>query len=173
MPHQPGTNLGGVRTLEDLRLRCVCRPGDDCWRYRDARGRAPRPGVTPKVWVYGEGCTVPVTVAAWQLAGRERPAAGLRIGRTCDAGDCVNPAHLAAMKQKDLMAHAVRRGAFNTPARKVALEVAQRAHIKVPAWAAEVVCDKSKSRRELAERFGCSVGCISAARTRLGGRAAA
>ena len=169
MTHEVGTHLGGVRTLEDLRLRCVCRQGDECWHYRDARGREPKWGTTAKIWVHGLGKRFPVTIVAWQLAGRERPAAGLRIGRTCDSRHCVNPAHLAALTCGEIAERKKRLGLNHTPARKRALELNHRMRKKVPDWAAEMVCDTSKKRADLAKHFGCSVGCINAARARFRG----
>lgn len=178
MPHAHGTHLGGVRTLEELRLRCVCRPGSDCWEFRDARGRVPDPRkATPQIWLVAARKRVPVTVAAWTLAGRDRPEQGLRIGRTCDSRHCANPAHLAAMTQQQIVELAMRRGSFDTEPRKRAIAAMQYARTKVPAWAHEMVRDKSKTAREWAAHWGCSPSTINAIRSRGGaggaGRAAA
>ena len=164
MPHAHGTHIGGVRTLEELRLRCVCRPGSDCWEFRDARGRKHKPGIVQRIWVHGIG-SMTVTAAAWRLA--DRASVGLQIGRACESSDCVNPDHLAPMTRREISERAHRLGKYHTPARKAALRRAQSMKTKVPTWAAEMICDKSKTRRELAEHFGCSVGCISAARARF------
>ena len=164
MPHKPGAHLGGVRTLEDLRLRCVCRSGSDCWLYRNARGRRTPEGRTAKVWVYGHGA-MPVTVAAWVLSGNERPTDGRRIGRTCDSiEDCIR--HLDLMTPKQVMERASRLGRTKTPARCAALQATQRMRTKVPRWAYEMVRDKSKTAREWAAHWGCSASVINAIRSR-------
>lgn len=175
MTHEVGTHLGGVRTLEDLRLRCVCRASSDCWEYRSARGRQSDRSKTAKVWLHGIGAKAD-TIAAWWLAGRERPE-GMRIGRTCDTRSCVNPDHLAAMTQKQIVARAIRIGSFESESRKRAIASMHYARTKVPAWAHEMVRDKSKTAREWAAHWGCSPSTINAIRSRGGaggaGRAAA
>lgn len=161
MSHAVGTYLGSVRTLNDLRRRCVCPDGDDCWHFRRAHGGAPRPGQTAKVWVHGVGSRT-VTQAAWLLAGNLGPAPGALVARTCPSGDCANPAHMAEMLRRALT--------DRYPVRPYQSQGAQAAGVvrrKVPPWAFYRVADYSRTAAELAAEFGCSAGCINAIRSRV------
>lgn len=93
MSHAPGTYLGGIRTLEDIHLRCYVDPRSDCWHWRlhfSSRGRS------CCVWtVDGIEHKGTAARAAWVLAGY-RLEPGWIVSRRrsiCDSPDCCNPAH--------------------------------------------------------------------------------
>lgn len=84
----------GVRTLSDLRSRCVIDDETGCWMWRGAMS-ADR---TPRVWMPllrdAEGITTTGARAAWLLSGRKLPEGHVvwrRIG-TC-GNECINPLH--------------------------------------------------------------------------------
>ena len=92
MSHLPGAYLGGIRTVEDIRLRCYVDPNSGCWRWRlhFSRGRS------CCVW-FLEGVEHKGTAsrAAWMLSGR-RLEPGWVVSRyrsLCDSDDCCNPEH--------------------------------------------------------------------------------
>ncbi len=93
-----GRYLGGVRTLEDLRARCVIDRRTGCWHFRKPRtGRPFRQGERLCVHVHGLG-KITVTQAAARLADPDfRLPAGHRQVRTCGSHDCANPAHMVLM----------------------------------------------------------------------------
>lgn len=93
MSTKPGAYLGGIRTVDDVRLRCYVDPETDCWHWRlhFARGR------TQCVWLGADGQVRKGAAAraAWELAGR-RLAPGWIVSRdrrVCESEDCCNPAH--------------------------------------------------------------------------------
>lgn len=92
MAHKQGTHLGGIRTLEDVRLRCYVDPGTECWRWRlhSSRGRS------CCVWVL-DGIEHKSTAsrAAWVLSGLwlEPGWVVSRNRSICNSPDCCNPAH--------------------------------------------------------------------------------
>jgi hypothetical protein len=94
MPHAPGTYLGGIRTLEDLRQRCVIDAETGCWHWRMAITQG-----APRVHLQHpqDGCKVTMRGrrAALLLAtGRDLPRGHSAYARPCcKADDCVNPAH--------------------------------------------------------------------------------
>lgn len=95
MPHEQGAYLGSVRSVEDLRGRCVCDAHTGCWQLRTARGRVMREDRTPVLWVFGHG-KLSSARAAYFLANGRMPQHKMIAYRTCDTRDCVNPAHIKA-----------------------------------------------------------------------------
>lgn len=95
MPHPHGAHLGGIRTLEDLRIRCRVDDETGCWHW----GLSLCDGL-PKVHVTHPALSRPGYImrgrrAALLLArGRDLPPGHLAFARlTCISTDCVNPAH--------------------------------------------------------------------------------
>jgi len=95
MSHPHGTHLGGIRTLEDLRIRCAVDDDTGCWHWRLSKCDG-----VPKVHVTHPALPRPGHImrgrrAALLLArGRDLPAGHVAYARLqCTSKDCVNPAH--------------------------------------------------------------------------------
>jgi hypothetical protein len=95
MSHPHGTYLGGIRNLDDLRLRCVVDEDTGCWHWRLSLCDG-----VPKVHVTHPALPRPGHImrgrrAALLLArGRDLPAGHVAYARlTCQSADCVNPSH--------------------------------------------------------------------------------
>ena len=95
MSHPHGTYLGGIRNLDDLRLRCVVDEDTGCWHWRLSKCDG-----VPKVHVTHPALPRPGHImrgrrAALLLArGRDLPAGHVAYARlTCQSADCVNPSH--------------------------------------------------------------------------------
>lgn len=95
MPHEKGAYLGSVRSVEDLRGRCVCDAHTGCWHLRTARGRSLPEDQTTVLWVHGLG-KMSAARAAYLLSRGKVPAQGMIAYRTCDTRECVNPGHIKA-----------------------------------------------------------------------------
>lgn len=91
----------GVRTVEDIRLRCYVDRCTGCWLWRGAMSISTTRKIKPvsRVWlpdgIKGDGkpCITTASKAAWILSGRP-----LRDGQAvwrdhCGRFDCVNPEH--------------------------------------------------------------------------------
>lgn len=89
-----GDNLGGIRTLEDLRVRCWINPETGCWEWRGAMQRTPDRNPEPRVWLANERVTSTIGRAAWNLAGKRKLPSGYTVWRTCRCESCGNPEHL-------------------------------------------------------------------------------
>ena len=85
MSIRPGTHIGGIRTLDDLRDRCYVDDSTGCWHWRLAFTKE-----NPQVWIQDR--TVLGQRAALILAGKLAPNAR-RCWATCGNRDCVNPKH--------------------------------------------------------------------------------
>lgn len=134
MPVTQGQHLGAVRTLEDLRERCVMSTTCDCWHLRTPYGRQITRQATFYVWVHGHGL-IAMRRAAWFLARGTFPIAGRRVHATCDSHDCVNPAHLRAWTRKE-------HGAWLRKTGGVELNAAQRLALRLNANHAKKLTDE-------------------------------
>jgi hypothetical protein len=92
-----GAQLGGVRDLEGIRLRCYCDPDTGCWHWRGTNGKRHDRCASrePLVWLADQRRTATVCRAAWMLAGKPLKP-GYVVWRRCRVSDCANPAHLMA-----------------------------------------------------------------------------
>jgi hypothetical protein len=97
MPHATGTYLGGIRTLEDLRQRCVIDAETGCWHWRLSFSQgSPRVHLQHPAAAGGRlGVAMRGRRAALLLAtGSDLPPGHFAFARACcKADDCVNPAH--------------------------------------------------------------------------------
>lgn len=105
---------GGVRGLEELRLRCVIDACTGCWEWGRARAPgAPRKAGPPALQippgVIGNEKRVCMNAAraAWIMAGRDdgREIGRRVIYRACDNPRCINPEHLRCGTRAQMMAH--------------------------------------------------------------------
>ncbi len=168
MPH--GTHLGGIRTLEDLRGRCVIDSDTKCWVYRVTRQPHSREAWDINVWLSEHRRSETLQRAAWLLAGREL-SRGPRwsVWRTCDDAACCNPAHLLAGTRHEMGAWMQRTGRMRGLPERAAIN--QR--IKLASGTcvlthelADWIRDSSQTGRAMAHALGCSPQVVS--RVRLG-----
>ena len=91
MSHKHGADLGGIRTLEDLRIRCRINEDTDCWLWSMSTCDG-----NPRVHVVIGGASVKMTgkAAAYFLANGTRPIAGRHTYSVCHNKLCVNPEHI-------------------------------------------------------------------------------
>ena len=91
MSHKHGANLGGIRTLEDLRIRCRINEETDCWLWSMSTCEG-----HPRVHVVIDGASVKMTgkAAAYMLDKGQRPIAGRHTYSVCHCRLCVNPEHI-------------------------------------------------------------------------------
>ena len=99
---KPATpNRGGVRTLQDLMLRCTVDDETGCWLWAMAAVN-PRGAVTPMVHVaagvagQAVGATIPAARVAWLLSGRRLEPGHVVWRHVCGSGMCINPEHCRA-----------------------------------------------------------------------------
>jgi hypothetical protein len=123
-----GTHLGGIRTLEDLRQRCVIRAGSDCWHFRTPDGKQLGRGVGYEIRVGDQRLTV--TKASWLLAGNEPPIPGRVIYRCCESHDCANPEHLKCGYRKALQKHLRSSGAYSAEGKARTLQALRKSRIQ-------------------------------------------
>lgn len=96
MPRAKGSDGGGVRTVDDLRMRCVVDEDTHCWLWRGATRVASNRCTETRVWVPSLARVLPVPRAAWIVAGKRELQKGETVWRRCSEDQCCNPAHLMA-----------------------------------------------------------------------------
>jgi hypothetical protein len=163
MPHPDGAYLGGVRTVADVRLRCVMDAGCDCWHLRSPRGRPMPMDRVHKMWVHGRG-SMSATRAVWELAhGRPMPQ-GRRAVRMCGTYDCANPAHIRALSESQAQRHYTGKGYEMSPARRQHLQKLQRARRRFTPEQVREVRLSALPAAALARQFGFSQSSVAAIR---------
>jgi hypothetical protein len=106
--------MSGIRTLEDLRIRCVIERVSHCWRYPTSISEDGLPRVAIPPGVFGDKwITTTARKAGWLLAGKSLKK-GLRVYQNdlCDRRDCCNPEHTKASSQAVMATTWVSRGHF-------------------------------------------------------------
>lgn len=171
MPHAFGANIGGIDSVEAMRLRCVCDDHSGCWHIRNASGGAYKPGDRMMVWLYG-GATYTATRAMWLLAKGVVPPADRLVFRACDSHDCVNPLHLRLGTRREAVRAAAKRGAYSSPKQKAnarkAASCKRKATDELRVW----LIESSQTGVDIAHAMGMSQGRVNLirqqARARLG-----
>lgn len=120
MGNKAGAYLGGIRTLEDLRLRSHVDDVTGCWCYRlylNANGLAYVRATVDGVQVKALGRR-----AALLLAGsKPKPGQVAYPKADCFTTECVNPKHARWGSTRDRMRLHAARGMFSTPERRLML----------------------------------------------------
>lgn len=166
MTHAVGTYLGSIRSVADVRLRCVLDAETGCWHLRTAHGKPQPTGRVQRIWLYGVGC-MSATRAVWQLAHGYAVPRGRRAVRMCESYDCANPEHIRALSHADAQRRIVGKLHEMTPRRRANLERLQRAKRK---FTREQVLEARLGREPaaaLARKWGCSATSVTAIRRGL------
>jgi hypothetical protein len=138
MSFHPGAYCGGVRTLEDLRIRCVIDAETGCWLWRGAysqdRSRHGQP--TTRVWLPvvppGGARTSTAPRAAWLMAGKPLPPKGVVWRHLCRNPECINPQHGKGGTRQEMYAAFVADGRMRGDPRRAAVNAINRQSQLVP-----------------------------------------
>jgi hypothetical protein len=172
MGSKPGQYLGGIRTLEELRLRCVCRESeDDCWHLRSARGRSMPTNRVHTVRIHGRKENFTATRASWLLSGKTIRT-GFVVRRVCESYDCVNPKHLKQGTRGDVARHNAKPGYLLSPSQLAPLEVGRARSAKATADHVRLIVESGLPSRDLAAQVPLSRGRINQIRREWASRPA-
>lgn len=154
MTHAHGSYLGGIRSLHDLRERCVI---DDsgCWLWPGAMAG----GVTPCFRVHQLGRSVAGGAGICFLKTGELPAPGVVWHRTCDHARCVRPTHRIEGTRKSQMARLI--GTERPAMVRVRIAVAKRASSKLSDAAVDVIRAGEGTATAAGARHGCTTAHAS------------
>lgn len=101
----------GVRSLEDLRQRCVVEEDTGCWIWKGAMSRSLTRKIapSPRVWVpdpeiLGEGVLMTAGRAAWLMSGRRLETDQVVWRCICNRSECIVPEHGRAATRAEMHA---------------------------------------------------------------------
>lgn len=159
-----GVYQGGIRTLEDLRLRCRMAAGG-CWEWAGCLSKG-RPNAT--VNFTGKHENMNARRAAWILSGGKLPEGYVvwqKVG--CNNELCVNPGHCKAgpntLFRQEIQAR--RQGCAARPA-LVKNGLSQRYRLaKLDAAKVAEIRASNDSSHDLSKRFGVSINAINDVRS--------
>lgn len=164
----------GVRSLEDLRQRCVIDGETKCWVWKAAMSRSLKRNIapSPRVWlpdpkILGEGILVTAGRAAWLLAGRKLEPGQVVWRNVCNRPECINPAHARAVTRAE-MHHGIASSGLNRgkPSRSV-VNLRNSMRMATPAPIVrdiEAVFAAGSNCKQVRARFGISQETAAAIR---------
>lgn len=168
MPRKRGDNAGGVRTAEDIRLRCHCDPDNGCWNWRMCSSKRGNAMAEQRVWLADERLSAPLPRAAWILGRKNNPLKpGEVVWRRCLNETCGNPMHMlkgtkaewgAWASAKGYMRGRPERAIIN---RRIKIDSGQsRLTMELAQW----IRESQQTGRAIAQALGESESVISRAR---------
>jgi len=152
--------MNGVRTIEDLRLRCVVDEITGCWLWRGAFTQG-----VGAVWLPELGKTRTIRSAAMFLSGKPIKK-GHRIYLKCIHSDCCNPAHCNPMTPAAFgKAQAASDRLKGNPTRLATCIRLGRKNSRLTPELAQEIRESSETGLAIAARLGVSRSVVSKIRT--------
>ena len=157
MSRYKGAYNGGIRSLDDLKGRCVIDDDTNCWHLRDSLGRALKwePKKSPGIFVHGVGKRS-ARRAAWGFSSGTAAPEGCYIAACECAWDCVNPEHLRTVTPAQHGAFMAASGKSKVPSKAAAnmKNARQRAHNKLTVELAQWARESEQSQVDKAHALG-------------------
>lgn len=122
----------GVRTLADLRSRCVISDETDCWIWRGATSRRRNAKGNPsgqpagRVWLPDTGKAETTVRASWLLSGRSLGPGEVVWHHRCTEPLCINPDHCRAGTKQRMYAAMIADGRLRGNPRRAAVNARNR-----------------------------------------------
>jgi hypothetical protein len=164
MPIEQGRHMGGIRTLEDIRLRCYCDPDTGCWHWRlSFVDRSPR--VSLYVPERGgsrdfRGLRGSMIVKLGRMLGPKETV--FRNLDLCRNRDCVNPDHARVGDRKVSGRHHAKHGTYRASPKSIAVATARVSKITAEI-AAQIRLDP-RPARVVAKEVGLAKSSVHAIR---------
>lgn len=159
MSHQPGADCGGIRSLEDLQLRCYVNPDTGCWHWRNAFRVTTGGKRVPATYLPALKGTVSAMRAAVLLSrGFDSLKPEHCVWADCLRRDCCNPSHMRIGSRGQMAAHMIKHGAGRTKASYIAgsIKIA-RGRSRFTLKQIEEMRASGMKAKELADRYGMSI----------------
>jgi hypothetical protein len=167
----------GVRTMDDLRVRCVIDGAKDCWVWGGAavKSSTGRGSLSARVWLPeppggGGPRTMTAALAAWLLSGRKLAPGDVVWRARCDCQLlCINPQHGATGTRQQMQAAFAADGRLRGDPRRAVVNMRNRAKWITPVAVvrdAERLFALGSTQQAVQEALG--IGAAAARRIRMG-----
>jgi len=157
--HQEGAYLGGIRSVEDLRLRCRIDSDTGCWHWSLSITQG-----SPKVHFVLDGMRMAARGrrAAVLLSGRPIPKDHIAFAaKHCKSDDCVNPEHAVCSNVANHRTRLKILGLCKSPAKTAAaLRTARTKLSKLSLEKAREIRASDETYVALGKRYGVAPSCI-------------
>lgn len=146
-----GNWYGGIRTIDDLRLRTVDE--GDCWIWKGALSSSGQ----PSLWLHG-GHKFSAGGAIKFLLTGEKPTPGFVWAPMCRSALCVNPAH---RKEMTVLEHRRWSRTDRTLAQRIVYAKLKQQASRIDWNIVHEIRASSQTHEQLAEKHGLSISMIS------------
>ena len=163
MPHKPGAYLGGVRTLSDIKARCVVCEETGCWVWRlsaaggSARVNMPFAGSPPRPYLGRRA-------ALMLRSGKRLPKGHVASARPeCPNKLCCNPDHCIALSRQEYGRRLAESGRWKGLLTKVMAnrKTAQMRAKLTPEQISQIrAAGRDVDAQALADQYGISAGHV-------------
>lgn len=167
MAAKMGEKRNGIRSVEDIRLRCRICEETGCWEWRGSCQRRKDGTPDPRVWMADARTCKTLPNAVWTLQGKRIPP-GWRVWRRCLNPLCGNPEHLMSGTTAAWGVWVSRKGYLQG---RIERSIINRANIlatgrsRITMEIAQAIRHSPKTGRELAAELGVDEKIISRIRT--------
>jgi hypothetical protein len=139
----------GIRTLDDVRDRCIVDEESGCWIWRGARSK----GRYPQAWFPLLGRATTIGRILLHLIENRAPKPREVWHSKCGHPDCCAPAHRRSGNRRSQMRAAkIERNAIT----RARIAASRRARSKLSDEQAQIIRESPDTLRELAARYGIS-----------------
>jgi hypothetical protein len=166
MSHPKGTDLGGVRSVDRLRERCVIDDETGCWHWKFGTSHG-RPQLIISHPAVGEHIRMSGARAAWVLSNGRTVPEGQIVRLRCRSLDCCNPEHTKATTRTEWGKHIAKVGANKCdPLRRAQITRDAQARSKLNREIVSEIRASDRPAREEAARHGIAMSTVTAIRRR-------
>jgi hypothetical protein len=161
-----GAHMGGIRTVSDVKDRCIIDSETGCWLWAGATASA-KGRIIPVAWFASEGRVVTVPRMAYAMKNKAKP--GPMVWRICRNDRCCNPTHMQSGTRKEWGAWLAGEGFLKNDPQRSAINTRIRRSRKDNALSEELAAwarESEQSGVEAAHALGVSPTTVS--RVRMG-----
>lgn len=153
-----GHCFGGIRTVDDIKLRCVEDEFTGCWNWKLSKSGGKYPHTS--IYVNGESRRVSGVQAALFVDGRPVPKGMTGYHHLCSNNLCMNPAHMTIGTHQQKWAHIKASNSLKGDSRRKAVNTTvKRSTSKLTPYVDEIRAS-DESSRAIAARLGCCAAAI-------------
>lgn len=158
-----GHHSGGIRTLEDLKSRCVEDDFTGCWDWKLSLSQGKYPHAS--VYINGESRRMSGIKAALFVDGRDVPKGMTGYHHLCSNNLCMNPAHMTIGTHQQKWAHIKASGSLKGSAKRKAVNTTVKRSASKLTPHVEAIRASDEPSHVLAARLGCCAAAIRNIRT--------